>query len=98
MSGLGLLTGNKTEGAHRVAYRVGTGLLIPKRMVIRHTCDTRACINPAHLLLGTYKNNTQDMISRGRAPWQGDKWPAYWPDKPAASQASEGSGEALGSL
>ena len=39
---------------------------IPKGMVIRHTCDTRNCINPNHLEIGTPKDNTKDMKERGR--------------------------------
>jgi hypothetical protein len=31
-----------------------------------HRCDTPACINPEHLFLGTAKDNTADMIKKGR--------------------------------
>ena len=34
--------------------------------VVRHTCDNARCINPAHLLSGTQKDNVADMYSRGR--------------------------------
>lgn len=34
--------------------------------VVRHTCDNTRCINPAHLLPGTQKDNMQDCIRRGR--------------------------------
>lgn len=34
--------------------------------VTRHTCDNRACCNPAHLLRGTPGDNVQDMITRSR--------------------------------
>jgi len=39
---------------------------IPNKLVIRHKCDTRNCINPEHLEVGTSKENTNDMIIRGR--------------------------------
>lgn len=34
--------------------------------VVRHTCDNPRCINPAHLVGGTQKDNVADMYSRGR--------------------------------
>lgn len=34
--------------------------------VVRHTCDNRGCVNPKHLLCGTYKDNVQDAIRRKR--------------------------------
>jgi len=40
---------------------------IPKGKVLRHTCDNKLCINPEHLIIGTYKDNTNDMVQRGRA-------------------------------
>lgn len=39
---------------------------IPFSQVIRHKCDVRGCINPDHLEIGTPKDNTNDMIERGR--------------------------------
>lgn len=38
----------------------------PSDIVVRHKCDVRNCIEPTHLELGTYAENTADMIERGR--------------------------------
>lgn len=58
----------KRHRAHRLAYVQAHGLAIEDiaGQVIRHTCDNRKCINPEHLLIGTPKDNTADMIERGR--------------------------------
>lgn len=50
--------------AHRVAFRLTHGRW-PKG-VVRHSCDNPPCCNPAHLAEGTYKDNSQDAVRRGR--------------------------------
>ena len=54
---------------HRYIYELNFGE-IPKGLVVRHKCDNRNCINSEHLEVGTYKDNTQDMIKRNRGRWQ----------------------------
>jgi hypothetical protein len=53
--------------AHRLAYELTQGP-VPRGMYICHTCDNRRCCNPAHLFLGTHRENMQDMTRKHRAP------------------------------
>lgn len=58
---------NKTVRAHRAAYEVFVGP-IPEGEVIMHLCDNRRCINPEHLRAGTFKDNFEDAMRKGRMP------------------------------
>lgn len=67
LSGYGRMTiGQKELLAHRIAVMIKTGAPIPDGRVVRHKCDNPLCCNPAHLELGTQKDNVRDMIARGR--------------------------------
>lgn len=57
---------------HRLAFYLSKGK-IEAGMVVMHTCDNKKCCNPNHLLQGTYKENTQDMLNKGRDALVGDK-------------------------
>ena len=58
-------TGENSTGTHRASWRVHYGD-IPEGLLVCHSCDTKACINPRHLFLGTQKDNISDMINKGR--------------------------------
>ena len=55
----------KAVRIYRTVYEENFGK-IPNGMVVRHKCDNRLCINPAHLELGTHKENAMDRETRGR--------------------------------
>jgi hypothetical protein len=55
----------KSETVHRRVWRLYNGE-IPDSMFVLHRCDVRECCNPEHLFLGTPKDNTADMIAKGR--------------------------------
>ena len=59
--------GRSAQGVktHQVAYALTYGA-IPEDKNVLHHCDNRLCCNPEHLFLGTKKDNTHDMMQKGR--------------------------------
>lgn len=66
---------HETFRAHRVIYFLAhpgeISLKLKDRFsdeaeIVLHTCDNTLCCNPAHLVLGTPQDNTNDMIRKGR--------------------------------
>lgn len=54
---------------HRLEYCKANNLKLEDiaGKVVMHLCDNPSCINPAHLKLGTHRDNTLDMFAKGRA-------------------------------
>jgi hypothetical protein len=68
--GVVCIGGTKRTGAHRYAWSTVHGQ-IPAGMVVCHVCDTRLCVRPEHLFVGTHLDNIRDMIKKGRQSWVG---------------------------
>jgi len=57
----------RPKRAHVVSHALFKGPVPPGLMVL-HTCDNPGCVNPEHLYAGTSQDNSDDKLSRGRAP------------------------------
>lgn len=58
-------TGNRSDYTHRLAWIITYGQVLPGQ-VICHRCDNPACCNPAHLFIGSQRDNMRDMVRKGR--------------------------------
>lgn len=61
--------GWRNIGAHVAAFILTYGPVPPGRVVC-HSCDHKCCCNPHHHFAGTLRENTRDMVAKGRAVWQ----------------------------
>lgn len=57
----------KSVLAHRVSWHLAHGG--PAQLLVLHRCDNPACVRPDHLFEGTCKDNTEDMVKKGRCSY-----------------------------
>jgi len=62
-----VIDGDNNAKVHRIVYELANGVSA-EGLVVRHTCDNPKCINPNHLLLGTFGDNAHDKFVRNRQP------------------------------
>lgn len=51
--------------SHRLIHKWFGQLRV--RDYVLHRCDNSSCVNPLHLYVGTKKENSQDMVKKGRS-------------------------------
>lgn len=69
--GYGIFSGSAnarpaSRRAHRTAWELTNSKPFPRGKLACHTCDNPSCVNPAHIWPGTPKDNTRDMLAKGR--------------------------------
>ena len=56
--------------ASRISWSLSRGETFPPSKLACHSCDNPNCVNPAHIWIGTPRDNTHDMLRKGRAAHQ----------------------------
>ena len=64
--------------AHRAAWQFANGQRVPTGKWILHRCNTRLCVNPDHLYVGTVLDNNRDTVKAGTHPFMKPEWKAKY--------------------
>lgn len=62
----GFLLDGRLRNAHRVSWILTNGIIASSKVLVCHSCDNRLCCNPKHLFLGSYRDNREYAIRKGR--------------------------------
>jgi hypothetical protein len=87
-------SGERQVFAHRFACELVNGKT-PVGMVVMHKCDNPPCCNPRHLLVGTYRDNAEDMVRKGRGNYVNNAKRKLTPEQVREIRASPEKGRDL---
>lgn len=65
--------GRKADRANRICWKLTYGTIATGKRVL-HTCDNPSCVRPDHLFLGENKDNSADMVAKGRQARGARQW------------------------
>ena len=54
--------------AHRIAFMLTYGVVLPSSIHVLHRCDNPPCCNPEHGFLGVNQDNVTDKVAKRRQP------------------------------
>lgn len=57
----------RNRNAHRVAWELTHGVVIPRHLLACHSCDNPPCVRPDHIWIGTSQQNAIDRVLKGRS-------------------------------
>lgn len=63
--GRAIVPGHKSQRAHRISLEQA-GVIVDDDLSVLHQCNVPACVNPAHLYVGTALENAKDRAAAGR--------------------------------
>ncbi len=56
----------KVRKANRASWMLHRDRPLTNNLLVCHKCDNPSCVNPDHLFLGSYSDNNNDAVSKGR--------------------------------
>jgi hypothetical protein len=66
-----MLRARRIARAPRFSWSLVNGV-VPAGLKVLHRCDNPACVRVEHLFLGTMRDNSRDMMAKGRQNFQKD--------------------------